>query len=39
MAQFIQCALNESNEITDCLGYLDSLKQCRDKVMEQYKMM
>ena len=35
MGQFVQCSLN-SSEITDCLGYLDMLKQCRDKAMSQH---
>ena len=38
MGQFVQCALN-STEMTDCMGYLDTLKTCRDNVMQQYQSM
>ena len=38
MGQFVQCALN-SADVTECTVYLDHLKQCRDRVMEQYKTM
>ena len=34
MGQFVQCALN-SSEMTDCMGYLDMLKKCRDSAMSQ----
>jgi len=35
MGQFVQCAMNSEN-IEDCIGYLNTLKKCRDEVMARY---